>query len=48
MLESPIVNPTVVREEMRKTTEQGTVWPQGAWALIDRVIADNPAVWLTC
>jgi hypothetical protein len=46
LLEGPTVNPRRVREAMMETTKQSAVWRNSAWALIDRVIASDPAVWL--
>jgi len=46
-LDGPVVNPSVVREEMMKSRDEGAVWPVPAWALIDRIIEIDPAVWVT-
>jgi len=46
-LEGPVVNPSMVREEMMKSRDEGAVWPVPAWALIERVIQIDPAVWVT-
>lgn len=45
-LEGPIVNPTVVREAMTRSAEQGAGWDNAAWALIDRVITVDRSVWI--
>jgi hypothetical protein len=46
LLEGPIVNPTMVREAMRKSADDGAVWDTASWSIIDRVIAIDPAVWI--
>jgi hypothetical protein len=46
VLTGPVVNPTVVREEMVKSKAAGAVWDVPSWALIDRVIGADRAVWL--
>jgi hypothetical protein len=45
-LEGPIVNPTRVREAMVTSTAKGAVWDNAAWSIIDRVIANDAAVWV--
>jgi hypothetical protein len=45
-LELPVINPTIVRKEMERTTAEGAVWHAAAWSLIDRVISVDPAVWV--
>jgi hypothetical protein len=45
-LEGPVVNPTLVREAMIKSRDQGAVWDTVSWSLVDRVIAIDPAVWV--
>jgi hypothetical protein len=45
LLEGPTVNPTLVREIMVKTRDQGAVWDMPVWSIIDRVIQHDPAVW---
>src|SRR5262249_54886380 len=44
LLQGPVVNPTLVRETMAKTRDQGAVWDQLSWSIIDRVIQYDPAV----
>jgi hypothetical protein len=46
LLEGPTVNPTLVREVMVRTRDQGAVWDMPAWSIIDRVIQHDPAVWI--
>jgi hypothetical protein len=43
LLQGPIVNPTLVREVMAKTRDQGAVWDTPAWSIVDRVIQHDPA-----
>lgn len=45
-LTGPVVNPTLVRDEMIKSKNVGAVWDIPAWALIERVIEFDRAVWL--
>jgi hypothetical protein len=45
-LTGPIVNPTMVRDEMVKSKNGGAGWDLPAWALIERVIEFDRAVWL--
>jgi hypothetical protein len=45
-LEGPIVNPTMVREAMRKAADNGAVWDTVSWSLIDRVISMDGAAWV--
>lgn len=45
-LEGPVVNPSLVREAMINSTNQGAVWDAVSWSLIDRVIATDSAVWV--
>jgi hypothetical protein len=45
LLEGPTVNPTLVREIMVKTRDQGAVWDMPVWSIVDRVIQHDPAVW---
>ncbi len=45
-LEGPVVNPTIVREAMVKSSEHGAVWDTVTWSLLDRVISIDPAVWI--
>jgi hypothetical protein len=46
LLQGPTVNPTLVREMMVRTRDQGAVWDMPAWSIIDRVIQYDPAVWI--
>ena len=46
LLEGPIVNPTLVREMMVKTRDEGAFWDSLAWSIIDRAIQHDPAVWV--
>jgi hypothetical protein len=46
LLEGPVVNPTMVREAMHKSADQGAVWDTISWSLIDRVISLDPAIWI--
>lgn len=46
LLEGPIVNPTMVRAALVKSSERGAVWDTATWSLIDRVISIDPAVWI--
>jgi hypothetical protein len=46
LLEGPVLNPKLVREEMVKTTDGGAVWDSAAWAVVDRVISVDPNVWV--
>jgi len=45
-LDGTALNPTRVKAAMQKAADLGTVWDNGAWALIDRVTAVDPAVWV--
>jgi hypothetical protein len=45
-LSGPVINPTVVRDEMLKSKGDGAVWDVPSWALIDRVIEFDRSVWL--
>jgi hypothetical protein len=45
LIEGPIINPTLVREMMVKTRDQGAVWDVPVWSIIDRAIQHDPAVW---
>ncbi len=45
-LEGPVINPTILRGKMEKSTEKGAVWASPAWALLDRIILHDPAVWI--
>jgi hypothetical protein len=45
LLEGPVINPTLVREMMVKTRDQGAVWDVPVWSIIDRAIQHDPAVW---
>lgn len=46
VLGGPVVNPTVVREEMVRTTANGAVWDNMTWSILDSRIARDPAVWI--
>lgn len=46
LLEGPVVNPKLVREEMVKTTDGGALWNSAAWSIVDRVISIDPNVWV--
>jgi hypothetical protein len=46
LLQGPVVNPTLVREMMAKTRDEGAVWDTPAWSIADRVIQHDPAVWV--
>ncbi|MGM4965764.1 hypothetical protein AB7714_19870 [Tardiphaga sp. 1201_B9_N1_1] len=46
LLTGPVLNPSLVREEMTKSKELGARWDVPSWALIDRVINSDRAVWL--
>ena len=46
LLTGPVVNPTLAREAMIKTADEGAVWDNSTWSLIDRVISHDAAVWL--
>jgi hypothetical protein len=45
-LTGPISNPTMVRDEMMKSKSLGAVWDLPSWALIERIIESDRAVWL--
>jgi hypothetical protein len=45
-LTGPIINPTMVRDQMMKLKGLGAVWDRPSWALIERVIESDRAVWL--
>jgi hypothetical protein len=45
-LNGPVINPTTVRDEMMKSKNDGGIWDGPSWALIDRVIEFDRAVWL--
>jgi hypothetical protein len=45
-LTGPIINPTIVRDEMIKSKSLGAVWDLPSWALMDRIIEFDRAVWL--
>jgi hypothetical protein len=45
-LKGPVVNPRMVREAMQKSTDKGAAWDNPSWAIIDRVISIDPAVWV--
>lgn len=45
-LTGPVVNPTMVRDEMMKSKNLGAVWDVPAWSLVERVIDSDRAVWL--
>jgi hypothetical protein len=45
-LAGPVINPTMVRDEMTKSKSLGAVWDVPSWALIERVIEFDRAVWL--
>jgi hypothetical protein len=45
-LTGPIINPTMVRDEMMKSKSLGAVWDLPSWSLIERIIESDRAVWL--
>lgn len=45
-LSGPVINPSLVREEMLRSKAEGAVWDGPAWSLIDRVIEHDRSVWL--
>lgn len=45
-LEDPVISPIVVRDLMSKTTNDGAVWDNAAWVIIDRVIMIDQTVWI--
>lgn len=45
-LKGPVVNPRMVREAMQKSTDKGAAWDNRSWAIVDRVISIDPAVWV--
>jgi hypothetical protein len=45
-LAGPVVNPTLVRDAMVKSTNEGAVWDSVSWSLIDRVISTDASVWV--
>lgn len=47
MLEGPVINPTMLRDELMKTREAGAVWDPPIYALVDRAIARDPTAWTT-
>ena len=46
LLEGPVVNPTVFKEALVNSKEAGAVWDMTTYSIIDKVIADDPAVWV--
>lgn len=46
VLGGPVVNPTLVREEMARTTANGAVWENLIWSILDSRIARDPSVWI--
>jgi hypothetical protein len=45
-LEGPVINPSILRDTMRQSAEKGAVWDGPAFALLDRIIMYDPAVWI--
>lgn len=45
-LEGSAINPTVFKEALLKSKEARAVWDMPTYSLIDKVIADDPAVWV--
>jgi hypothetical protein len=45
-LTPPVVNPTVVRDLLVKTTDLGAGWDTPTWSVVDRAIAADPSVLL--
>ncbi len=41
-----VIHPTMLKEEMLKTKEKGAVWDAALYALVDRIISIDPAVWV--
>jgi hypothetical protein len=45
-LEGPVLNPSIIKEAMIKSANNGAVWGNSAWAFVDRAIQKDSAVWL--
>ncbi len=45
-LTGPVINPVVLRDEMLKSKNEGAAWDGPSWALIERVIEFDRAVWI--
>ena len=45
-IEGPVINPTILREQMQKTTKEGAIWNALQWVLIDKIIKHDPAMWI--
>lgn len=46
LLEPPIVNPTLVKEQLIKTHDKGAVWDTAVYTLVERAIARDPSAWI--
>jgi hypothetical protein len=46
LLQGPVINPAVLRDAILKSKDAGAVWDGSVYALIDRIIACDPAVWI--
>jgi hypothetical protein len=45
LLKGPVINPSVLRESIMQARISGAVWNSPVYALIDRIVARDPAVW---
>jgi hypothetical protein len=43
-LEGPVINPSILRDKMRQSAEEGAGWDAPSLALLDRIIMYDPAV----
>lgn len=43
----PVMNPSLVRDELLGATKAGAVWPPSVYALIGHVVDRDPSVWIT-
>ena len=46
LLAGPVVNPSILREQMVKARDGGAVFDSAAWAIVDRTMQHDPAVWI--
>ena len=45
MTKGPIINPSILKDELLETKKAGAVWEMPLYSLIDRIISVDPNVW---
>ena len=44
-LAGPVINPSMLKEELLNSKNKGAVWAGSVYAIIDSIIENDPSIW---